>query len=101
RPAQPRTFIIHLAPIVDSQRWAGFDILAIFDDTFFMALMFLLSGLFVWPSLERKGSARFLRDRILRLGVPFAVAAGSLMPLAFGSKADMTTTQRNVRFTPQ
>src|SRR5215467_13007348 len=44
-----------------------------FNDTFFMALMFLLSGLFVWPSLERKGSARFLRDRTLRLGVPFAV----------------------------
>jgi peptidoglycan/LPS O-acetylase OafA/YrhL len=45
--------------------------------------MFLLSGLFVWPGLERKGGARFLRDRILRLGVPFAVAAGILMPLAY------------------
>jgi peptidoglycan/LPS O-acetylase OafA/YrhL len=82
-PAQPRTFKIFFAPIVDPQRWAGFDVLAIFNDTFFMALMFLLSGLFVWPSLERKGGARFLRDRILRLGVPFAVAAGILMPLAY------------------
>ena len=82
-PAQPRTFTIFFAPIVDPQRWLGFDVLAIFNDTFFMALMFLLSGLFVWPSLERKGGARFLRDRILRLGVPFAVAAGVLMPLAY------------------
>jgi peptidoglycan/LPS O-acetylase OafA/YrhL len=84
-PAQPRTltFSILPAPIVDPQRWAGFDVLAIFNDTFFMALMFLLSGLFAWPSLERKGGARFLRDRILRLGVPFAVAAGILMPLAY------------------
>jgi peptidoglycan/LPS O-acetylase OafA/YrhL len=82
-PAQPRTFKIFFAPIVDPQRWAGFDVLASFNDTFFMALMFLLSGLFVWPSLERKGGARFLRDRILRLGVPFAVAAGILMPLAY------------------
>src|ERR1700730_12072351 len=82
-PAQPRTFSILPAPIVDPQRWAGFDVLVIFNDTFFMALMFLLSGLFVWPSLERKGGARFLRDRILRLGVPFAVAAGILMPLAY------------------
>ena len=82
-PAQPRTFSILPAPIVDPQRWAGFDVLVIFNDTFFMALMFLLSGLFVWPSLERKGAARFLRDRILRLGVPFAVAAGILMPLAY------------------
>jgi peptidoglycan/LPS O-acetylase OafA/YrhL len=82
-PAQPRTFTIFFAPLVDRQRWAGFDVLALFNDTFFMALMFLLSGLFVWPSLERKGGARFLRDRILRLGVPFVVAAGILMPLAY------------------
>jgi hypothetical protein len=82
-PAQPRKFTILPAPIVDPQRWAGFDLLAIFNDTFFMALMFLLSGLFVLPSHERKGGARFLRDRILRLGVPFAVAAGILMPLAY------------------
>lgn len=82
-PAQPRTFSILPAPIVDPQRWAGFDVLVIFNDTFFMALMFLLSGLFVWPSLECKGAARFLRDRILRLGIPFAVAAGMLMPLAY------------------
>ena len=82
-PAQPRTFRILSAPIVDLQRWAGFDVLATFNDTFFMALMFLLSGLFVWPSLEREGGARFLRDRMLRLGVPFAVTAGILMPLAY------------------
>jgi hypothetical protein len=75
-PAQPMTFAILPAPIVDLRRWAGFDVVAIFNDTFFMALMFLLSGLFVWPSLERKGGAKFLRDRLLRLGVPFAVAAG-------------------------
>ena len=82
-PAQPATFTIFFAPIVDPRRWTGFDVLAIFNDTFFMALMFLLSGLFVWPSLKRKGGARFLHDRILRLGVPFAVAAGVLMPLAY------------------
>jgi peptidoglycan/LPS O-acetylase OafA/YrhL len=82
-PAQPGTFRILPAPIVDAQRWIGFDLLAIFNDTFFMALMFLLSGLFVWPSLERKGGAKFLRDRMLRLGVPFAIAAAMLMPLAY------------------
>jgi peptidoglycan/LPS O-acetylase OafA/YrhL len=82
-PAQPSIFKILPAPIVDPQRWAGFDVLAVFNDTFFMALMFLLSGLFVWPSLERKGGAKFLRDRFLRLGVPFAVAAGILAPLAY------------------
>jgi peptidoglycan/LPS O-acetylase OafA/YrhL len=82
-PAQPRTFNILPAPIVDPQRWAGFDVVAVFNDTFFMALMFLLSGLFVWPGIERKGAAKFLSDRILRLGVPFALAAAILMPLAY------------------
>jgi peptidoglycan/LPS O-acetylase OafA/YrhL len=82
-PGQPTTFKILAAPIVDPYRWPGFDVLLIFNDTFFMALMFLLSGLFVWSSLERKGGAKFLRDRMLRLGVPFVVAVGILMPLAY------------------
>ncbi|MBV8752942.1 MAG: acyltransferase [Hyphomicrobiales bacterium] len=81
--AQPRIFTVTPAPVVDPQRWGGFDLLVLFNDTFFMALLFLLSGLFVWPSLERKGGARFLHDRILRLGLPFAVAVGLLMPLAY------------------
>src|SRR5580704_12522803 len=82
-PAQSRTFQIVSAPIVDLRRWAGFDILAIFNDAFFMSLMFLLSGLFAWPSLERKGATRFLRDRMMRLGIPFLVATGLLMPVAY------------------
>jgi peptidoglycan/LPS O-acetylase OafA/YrhL len=82
-PAQSSTFEILPAPIVDAQRWLGFDVFTTFNDTFFMALMFLLSGLFVWPGLERKGAAKFLRERILRLGLPFVVAVGILMPLAY------------------
>jgi Acyltransferase family len=69
-------------PIADSHRLVGFDLFALFNDTFFMSLMFLLSGLFVWPSLARKGGARFLRDRVLRLGVPFGVMA-LLAPVAY------------------
>src|SRR5580658_4538407 len=69
-------------PIVDSHRLAVFDLFALFNDTFFMSLMFLLSGLFVGPSLARKGAASFLRDRVLRLGAPFVVMA-LLAPLAY------------------
>jgi len=82
-PAQSRIFSILPAPIVDPRRWAGFDLLAIFNDTFFMALLFLVSGLFVWPGLKRKGAATFLRDRALRLGIPFVLATAVLMPLAY------------------
>jgi hypothetical protein len=70
------------APIVDSHRLIGFDLFSLFADTFMMSLMFFLSGLFVASSLARKHSGGFLRDRALRLGVPFIVMA-LLMPLAY------------------
>jgi glucan biosynthesis protein C len=70
-------------PIVDSQRWLGFDVFCAFQDVYLMTFMFFLSGLFVWPSLERKGSRKFLYDRVLRLGVPFVLGVYLLMPLAY------------------
>src|SRR6202040_1708804 len=44
---------------------------------------FFLSGLFVWPSFQRKGARTFLYERLLRIGVPFALGAFVLMPLAY------------------
>jgi len=78
-------------PITDAQRWLGFDILAGFNDVFFMSLLFLVSGVFVWPSIERKGAAHFIRDRGIRLGVPFIVVA-VLMPLAYYPSYLVTTS---------
>jgi hypothetical protein len=69
-------------PIVDSERWFGFDLYCAWQDVFLMSLFFFLSGLFVWPSLRRKGAPLFLRDRVFRLGLPFALAVGLLMPVA-------------------
>ena len=79
----PEHYLWSTAPIVDSRRWPGFDILVAFNDAFFMSLMFFVSGLFVWPSLARKRPPQFLRDRMLRLGLPFAIAVTFLMPLAY------------------
>jgi hypothetical protein len=78
-----RNFLASTAPVVDAHRWVGFDILVLFDDSFFMAWMFLLSGVFVLPSLTRKGGRCFLKDRAWRLGVPFAFIVVGLMPLAY------------------
>src|ERR1700675_2857912 len=47
----------------DRQSFLGFDCVVVFNDSFFMAAMFFLSGLFVWPSLRRKGTGWFLRER--------------------------------------
>jgi surface polysaccharide O-acyltransferase-like enzyme len=67
----------------DSMRWLGFDLVVLFNDSFFMAFMFLISGWFVRDSLARKGAAIFLRDRAWRLGVPFLISVLVLMPIAY------------------
>lgn len=43
-------------------------------------LLFLVAGLLTAPSVERKGPARFARDRLLRLGVPFVVYVLFIQP---------------------
>lgn len=70
-------------PIVDSHRFFGFDLFCAWQDVFLMSLMFLLSGLFVSPSLKRKGSWGFVRDRLRRLGLPYVFGVLVLMPIAF------------------
>jgi len=68
-------------PIIDSERWIGFDLLCAFLFLYLMQLMFFLSGLFVWPSLLRRGWRSFLGRRVFRLGVPFVVGTYLLMPI--------------------
>jgi surface polysaccharide O-acyltransferase-like enzyme len=77
------TLIWGAFPIIDSARAQGVDLLVLWNDSFFMALMFLLAGLFTGPSLARKGAGSFLCDRFARLGLPFIVGAGLLGPLAY------------------
>ena len=86
----PNHYLWSSAPIVDTARWGGFNALTLFNDAFFMALMFFLSGLFVWPSLQRKGVGSFLRDRALRLGLPFLAAIFILMPIAYYASFRLT-----------
>jgi peptidoglycan/LPS O-acetylase OafA/YrhL len=86
-PAKPFAFdappfLWRSFPLVDSHRLIGFDIVSAWVDIFVMATFFLISGLFVWPCLARKGPARFVGERALRLGLPFAAVVILLMPLA-------------------
>jgi len=78
----PADYLKSTAPVVDTARWQFFDYAENFNDVFFMSLMFFISGLFVWRSLQRSGVVAFTRGRLLRLGVPFAVGILLLMPLA-------------------
>ena len=76
-------YILSTHPIVDTVRWKGLDIFEDFNDVYFMSLLFLISGLFVIQSLENKGVKRFIRDRLRRLFIPFAIGVTLLMLLAY------------------
>jgi glucan biosynthesis protein C len=78
-----RHYLRSSAPIVDPARWVGFDVLVDFNDVYFMSLMFLISGLFVMPSLSRHGPWHYLAGRAVRLGLPFLVAVTVIMPVAY------------------
>ena len=42
-----------------------------FFNTFFMYMLFLVSGYFVPRSVHKKGVVRYLKERLLRIGIPF------------------------------
>ena len=83
-------------PIVDPQRFFGFDLLCAWQDVYLMSLMFFLSGLFVWPSLQRKGALGFVRDRALRLGIPCAFGIAVVIPLALYPAYRVTATDPGI-----
>ena len=70
-------------PVVDAHRTVLAAVFAGFNDNFFMSLMFFVSGLFVWSSLRRKGTETFVTDRMIRLAIPFMVAAAVVAPIAY------------------
>ena len=67
----------------DRMRWIAFDGFVLFCDSFFMACMFFISGLFVRDSLARRGAGNYLASRAWRLGVPYLVSILAIMPLAY------------------
>lgn len=58
-------------------------IFALANQAWFMGAFFLLAGYFTPGSLDRKGAMPFLRDRVLRLGIPLVVYVLALNPVAF------------------
>src|ERR1700730_4183021 len=67
----------------DRMRWLGFDLIVLFNDSFFIACMFFIFGFFIRHSLARGGPAEFLANRARRLGVPFLVSVFVVMPVAY------------------
>ncbi len=75
----PYTFYGH----TDPKEFFAFDMIVLATDSFFMAMFFFLSGLFAWSGIARKGAANYLKDRLLRLGLPFVICAFTIIPIAY------------------
>jgi peptidoglycan/LPS O-acetylase OafA/YrhL len=52
-----------------------------YNQAFFMGLFFLIAGSLTPPAIARHGAAGFLRERVIRLGLPLAVFIVVLGPL--------------------
>jgi glucans biosynthesis protein C len=50
---------------------------------YFMGLFFLISGYFTPASFERRGPKQYVKDRLLRLGIPFVVGTMVVNPIAW------------------
>jgi len=71
------------SPVVDDQRWIGFDLIVAFNETFLMPLLFFISGTLVWQSLARQGARNYIIGRLRRLGIPFVLGVFFLIPMAY------------------
>ena len=52
-----------------------------FNASFFMGLFFMLSAYFVPSSLERKSTNKFIKDRLVKLGVPILIFMFVVFPV--------------------
>lgn len=68
----------------ESSGFIDFIILGIFlavNSSFFMGLFFMIAAYFVPSSLERKGTARFMKDRLVKFGIPILIFMIVVFPI--------------------
>jgi hypothetical protein len=66
---------------LDPLSLVAFGLFNSFTQAWFMGILFFFGGFFAADALARKGGARFVRDRLLRLGVPLAAYVLVINPL--------------------
>lgn len=64
----------------------------LFNQAYFMGLFFMISGVFTPGSYDRKGLVPYVRDRVLRLGVPLAAFWLVLSPISSAGFYQMPTS---------
>ncbi|MCO5185493.1 MAG: acyltransferase family protein [Anaerolineae bacterium] len=70
-------------PFTDPLAFQALLIFALVNQAWFMGAFFLFAGYFTPGSFDRKGVGPFLRDRLIRLGIPMLVFYFILSPISF------------------
>ncbi len=63
------------------------------NQAYFMGFFLLVSAYFVPGSYDRKGAGRFLKDRLIRLGIPLVVYSWLISPLTWAVVSYVTLGQ--------
>jgi glucan biosynthesis protein C len=70
-------------PYTDPLAFLVLLIFALVNQSWFMGAFFLLAGYFTPASFDRKGPGAYLKDRLLRLGIPLLIFYFVLSPISF------------------
>lgn len=70
-------------PFTNPQAFTLLLIFAVLNQGWFMGAFFLLSGYFIPGSFDRKGTAVFLKEKFIRLGIPMLIFYFILSPISF------------------
>jgi len=66
--------------VLDPKRSLFFTGVVLLVDVPIMLIMFFLAGYFAYPSLARRGAAAFLKDKAIRIGIPWVFGSMVLAP---------------------
>ena len=78
------SYMVYAPPwwyVLDPARSVFFDWAVILIDVPLMPVLFFLAGFFALPSLERRGAGAFMRDKVVRIGIPWIIGVLFLAPL--------------------
>ena len=66
--------------VLDDHKSLLFTFLVVFLDSFPMSVLFFLAGYFALPSFNKKGPALFIKDKFMRLGLPWILGVVFVAP---------------------
>jgi peptidoglycan/LPS O-acetylase OafA/YrhL len=66
--------------VIDEDKSFVMALLVVFLDSFPMSALFFLAGYFAPPSLYKRGVSRFIRDKFMRIGLPWIIGVLFVAP---------------------